>query len=119
MNCGLVACFYEFARGIGWGGWTHACSSFFFSSTGRHTSCALVTGVQTCALPIYATAALPVMVIPLLSSCAKAGTAAVARKRAVRPIMDLRISFPLKVICGRPTCVLAVASPGQAHLELA
>src|SRR3546814_8491295 len=26
---------------------------FFFSSRRRHTSCALVTGVQTCALPIY------------------------------------------------------------------
>src|SRR3546814_2121508 len=25
-----------------------------FSSVGRHTSCALVTGVQTCALPIFA-----------------------------------------------------------------
>src|SRR3546814_9115419 len=25
---------------------------FFFSSTRRHTRCALVTGVQTCALPI-------------------------------------------------------------------
>src|SRR3546814_19798913 len=29
------------------------CASFFFSSTRRNTSCALVTGVQTCALPIY------------------------------------------------------------------
>src|SRR3546814_5564868 len=27
-------------------------SSFFFSSRIRHTSCSLVTGVQTCALPI-------------------------------------------------------------------
>src|SRR3546814_1021087 len=27
---------------------------FFFSSRRRHTSCALVTGVQTCALPIFA-----------------------------------------------------------------
>src|SRR3546814_1208020 len=27
---------------------------FFFSSRSRHTSCALVTGVQTCALPISA-----------------------------------------------------------------
>src|SRR3546814_1742398 len=27
---------------------------FFFSSRSRHTRCALVTGVQTCALPIYA-----------------------------------------------------------------
>src|SRR3546814_4640216 len=30
---------------------------FFFSSRRRHTRCALVTGVQTCALPIYAVAA--------------------------------------------------------------
>src|SRR3546814_684978 len=26
---------------------------FFFSSRRRHTRCAVVTGVQTCALPIY------------------------------------------------------------------
>src|SRR3546814_2910014 len=29
-----------------------ACFIFFFSSRRRHTRCALVTGVQTCALPI-------------------------------------------------------------------
>src|SRR3546814_1557370 len=29
---------------------------FFFSSRRRHTRCALVTGVQTCALPIYESA---------------------------------------------------------------
>src|SRR3546814_3961244 len=29
------------------------CAVFFFSSRRRHTSCALVTGVQTCALPIW------------------------------------------------------------------
>src|SRR3546814_9453661 len=29
------------------------CMCFFFSSRRRHTRCALVTGVQTCALPIY------------------------------------------------------------------
>src|SRR3546814_3583326 len=28
---------------------------FFFSSRRRHTRCALVTGVQTCALPIWVT----------------------------------------------------------------
>src|SRR3546814_19114969 len=28
------------------------CALFFFSSRRRHTRCALVTGVQTCALPI-------------------------------------------------------------------
>src|SRR3546814_4603176 len=30
---------------------------FFFSSRRRHTRCALVTGVQTCALPIWSTCA--------------------------------------------------------------
>src|SRR3546814_2792984 len=29
------------------------CWCFFFSSRRRHTRCALVTGVQTCALPIW------------------------------------------------------------------
>src|SRR3546814_5797913 len=29
------------------------CLVFFFSSRRRHTRCALVTGVQTCALPIW------------------------------------------------------------------
>src|SRR3546814_9001222 len=32
---------------------------FFFSSRRRHTSCALVTGVQTCALPIFVGRARP------------------------------------------------------------
>src|SRR3546814_18998971 len=31
------------------------CVLFFFSSRRRHTRCALVTGVQTCALPIFTT----------------------------------------------------------------
>src|SRR3546814_9537582 len=36
-------------------GFCYSCFSvnFFFSSRRRHTRCALVTGVQTCALPIY------------------------------------------------------------------
>src|SRR3546814_3193452 len=33
--------------------------SVFFSSRRRHTRCALVTGVQTCALPISSTGPLP------------------------------------------------------------
>src|SRR3546814_3849203 len=35
------------------------CDSFFFSSRRRHTRCALVTGVQTCALPIFLRTARP------------------------------------------------------------
>src|SRR3546814_5485770 len=34
---------------------------FFFSSRRRHTRCALVTGVQTCALPISATFEIPLL----------------------------------------------------------
>src|SRR3546814_8684737 len=33
--------------------WIVCLLCFFFSSRRRHTRCALVTGVQTCALPIY------------------------------------------------------------------
>src|SRR3546814_13380119 len=33
------------------------CVVFFFSSRRRHTRCALVTGVQTCALPICSSSA--------------------------------------------------------------
>src|SRR3546814_6073123 len=32
---------------------THVSALFFFSSRRRHTRCALVTGVHTCALPIW------------------------------------------------------------------
>src|SRR3546814_7215598 len=39
-----------------WAVWVRAL--FFFSSRRRHTRCALVTGVQTCALPISMAAAL-------------------------------------------------------------
>src|SRR3546814_2269938 len=33
--------------------WVSISVCFFFSSRRRHTRCALVTGVQTCALPIF------------------------------------------------------------------
>src|SRR3546814_1629524 len=42
---------------------------FFFSSRRRHTSCALVTGVQTCALPISLRAGIP----EAIAQCAAAG----------------------------------------------
>src|SRR3546814_7339966 len=36
-----------------WCGFVVCSVCFFFSSRRRHTRCALVTGVQTCALPIF------------------------------------------------------------------
>src|SRR3546814_6031357 len=38
--------------------------AFFFSSRRRHTRCALVTGVQTCALPISAPGRLTGLISP-------------------------------------------------------
>src|SRR3546814_9598480 len=38
------------------------CFYFFFSSRRRHTRCALVTGVQTCALPIFVSPTDPIAV---------------------------------------------------------
>src|SRR3546814_15508095 len=42
---------------------------FFFSSRRRHTRCALVTGVQTCALPIYVRTAAQARSIPVSDQC--------------------------------------------------
>src|SRR3546814_10033749 len=39
---------------------------FFFSSRRRHTRCALVTGVQTCALPICIASRSPMQALELL-----------------------------------------------------
>src|SRR3546814_5181216 len=45
MSCYLIFLFYSLV-------FCFSLFFFFFSSRRRHTSCALVTGVQTCALPI-------------------------------------------------------------------
>src|SRR3546814_3544749 len=42
---------------------------FFFSSRRRHTSCALVTGVQTCALPISLTPTPPGAQVTRIRHC--------------------------------------------------
>src|SRR3546814_10125043 len=45
---------------------------FFFSSRRRHTRCALVTGVQTCALPISSVVALAPEMFNAVYSASKA-----------------------------------------------
>src|SRR3546814_5459901 len=42
---------------------------FFFSSRRRHTRCALVTGVQTCALPICKSSVLLALCLLPLAGC--------------------------------------------------
>src|SRR3546814_9603882 len=57
---------------------------FFFSSRRRHTRCALVTGVQTCALPISAAATLPVFGFERGAILSDARNVAQGRQAAVR-----------------------------------
>src|SRR3546814_2440969 len=53
----------------------HVICFFFFSSRRRHTRCALVTGVQTCALPIYPLTPLVAPLVPASAFAAEAITA--------------------------------------------
>src|SRR3546814_7916654 len=70
---------------------------FFFSSRRRHTSCALVTGVQTCALPILcfggvypargAGAAAKIALCSRFGSCSMCGIVGAIAARDVRSIL--------------------------------
>src|SRR3546814_949060 len=67
-NYQLHVCYLVVGSYIGW--CHHYCTlNFFFSSRRRHTRCALVTGVQTCALPILT------LVAPIGPRCRQAGAA--------------------------------------------
>src|SRR3546814_4971890 len=46
LVCGFCMCYFDLCICV-------IQCVFFFSSRRRHTRCALVTGVQTCALPIF------------------------------------------------------------------
>src|SRR3546814_13008281 len=74
---------------------------FFFSSRRRHTRCALVTGVQTCALPISRLGSLDMRTLAARSTAAVAGhlgthACALCLKRfgALLPISDDVESLP-------------------------
>src|SRR3546814_6113015 len=55
---------------------------FFFSSRRRHTSCALVTGVQTCALPIYRNRPVLCHALGTVPATQRAGGLSVAASRS-------------------------------------
>src|SRR3546814_5062785 len=65
-------------------------SIFFFSSRRRHTRCALVTGVQTCALPILVDAisgmAERLAGVPGLDPLVSAGLGRSERRRVFLPL---------------------------------
>src|SRR3546814_1023276 len=59
---------------------SYMCYLFFFSSRRRHTRCALVTGVQTCALPISDIAHVHAHLVPLFTSTDITSTAYIEQK---------------------------------------
>src|SRR3546814_3341717 len=86
-------------------GHSSSLSSFFLSSTRRHTRCALVTGVQTCALPIsWIGAGCPVATGSApLERVASAATAAVEQSRdamAPRPAAYFPRVLTVSIGCG-------------------
>src|SRR3546814_7809097 len=85
---------------------------FFFSSRRRHTICALVTGVQTCALPILAR---PVggRAVDLGGVLAREGTAAMRRGAAVGVDDDLAAGE-----AGVAVGPSDHEAPGGIHVEL-
>src|SRR3546814_8039467 len=72
---------------------------FFFSIRRRHTICALVTGVQTCALPISTGARAVDLVMPVLNTSAR-GAATRGRPMTVRDNLApmIRRAFRLSVV---------------------
>src|SRR3546814_2227970 len=78
---------------------------FFFSSRRRHTRCALVTGVQTCALPIFTIGG-------TLPATALAGLAATIQLERLSTewdgepftLDDMPENAPLSLKIGRASC---------------
>src|SRR3546814_8214441 len=88
---------------------------FFFSSGSRHTRCALVTGVQTCALPICHAFACSlfstIASLPVRTSVTRGpqiGSRAVAAQRA-QPAQRI---IPLDTAVGRKADELGAAGDG-------
>src|SRR3546814_48814 len=110
---------------------------FFFSSRRRHTRCALVTGVQTCALPIsegewtdLSAAALAEMMQVNLSAPVMLAKTLVAASEGKRPaivhIVDQRVVHPVpdqiayslsKSALWQATATLAVAFGSRARVN--
>src|SRR3546814_12664294 len=79
---------------------------FFFSSRRRHTRCAVVTGVQTCALPIYVTnnkvevGDIPRLIGSVYDALASVGQPGKPEQQAPVPAVSIRASIkPEYIVC--------------------
>src|SRR3546814_9319088 len=77
---------------------------FFFSSRRRHTRCALVTGVQTCALPISRMISKTVLATMATALLAATGTAHAFQIDTGNPNLSLRWDNTLRYKIGRASC---------------
>src|SRR3546814_2973583 len=68
----------------------YLCVCFFFSSRRRHTRCALVTGVQTCALPIFVGEAIDRSGMARATLAPRAGMAGEVPPLRKRPLADMK-----------------------------
>src|SRR3546814_8968117 len=76
---------------------------FFFSSRRRHTICALLTGVQTCALPILGRpgySGAPALAAARASRSGSSGTGLFSQKRGKLTISALFDHGVMVAICG-------------------
>src|SRR3546814_5192927 len=86
-DCTRLHCFLYYWRHFVIHDYSFVISFFFFSSRRRHTRCALVTGVQTCALPICPIPAWPIslrMKAPCPRTSRTAGCAEASRSEERR-----------------------------------
>src|SRR3546814_5911312 len=97
---------------------------FFFSSRRRHTRCALVTGVQTCALPILPVDASGNILFPLSGQVSVSGKTstelsnAIAERLGERYLVDPQVSTIVSTSASQNVTVEgAVNKPGVFPLQ--
>src|SRR3546814_10377305 len=81
---------------------------FFFSSRRRHTRCALVTGVQTCALPIY----------PAHYYIARSGWIGQGGTRVPELVPEDPQQREIDLTTGQPTVQVSFVSPPGAAVRI-
>src|SRR3546814_7367132 len=102
---------------------------FFFSSRRRHTRCALVTGVQTCALPISLAArkTLALLIAKAAGEAWRPGSHVIAKRElrgthnandriqdTLDELMDVKFQMPSTSAKGAPRPSLPPCSPGRS-----